>query len=87
VLGICQLSEVEDKLRLVTCRDTMLQMPTDHILSLLIAERDKLTRTIEALQGTPRAATLAKELAPCDQHHAYPEPHCPQTCTVDSCDA
>jgi hypothetical protein len=26
-------------------------MPTDHILSLLIAERDKLNRAIEALQG------------------------------------
>jgi hypothetical protein len=27
-------------------------MPTEHILSLLIAERDKLTRAIEALQGS-----------------------------------
>src|SRR5271165_5403655 len=26
-------------------------METDHILSLLLAERDKLTRAIEALQG------------------------------------
>jgi len=26
-------------------------MPTDHIVSLLIAERDKLNRAIEALQG------------------------------------
>jgi hypothetical protein len=26
-------------------------MPTDHILALLIAERDKLNRAIEALQG------------------------------------
>jgi hypothetical protein len=26
-------------------------MPTDHILTLLIAERDKLNRAIEALQG------------------------------------
>ena len=26
-------------------------MPTDHILSLLIAERDKLSRAIEALTG------------------------------------
>ena len=26
-------------------------MPTEHILSLLIAERDKLNRAIEALQG------------------------------------
>jgi hypothetical protein len=26
-------------------------MPTDHIIALLIAERDKLTHAIEALQG------------------------------------
>jgi hypothetical protein len=26
-------------------------MPTEHILALLIAERDKLSRAIEALQG------------------------------------
>ncbi|HTB11056.1 MAG TPA: hypothetical protein VK752_05785 [Bryobacteraceae bacterium] len=29
-------------------------MPTDHILALLIAERDKLNRAIEALQGSPK---------------------------------
>jgi len=29
-------------------------MPTDQILSLLIAERDKLNRAIEVLQDTPR---------------------------------
>ena len=29
-------------------------MPSDHILNLLIAERDKLTRAIEVLQGAPR---------------------------------
>ena len=27
-------------------------MPTEHILALLIAERDKLNRAIEALQGS-----------------------------------
>ena len=26
-------------------------MPTDHIIALLVAERDKLNRAIEALQG------------------------------------
>jgi hypothetical protein len=26
-------------------------MPTDHLVALLIAERDRLTRAIEALQG------------------------------------
>ena len=29
-------------------------MPTDHILTLLIAERDKLNRAIEALQGAAK---------------------------------
>jgi hypothetical protein len=29
-------------------------MPTDHIVALLIAERDKLNRAIEALQGSPK---------------------------------
>ncbi len=33
----------------------MLEMPTDHILTLLISERDKLNRAIEALQGTSRS--------------------------------
>jgi hypothetical protein len=29
----------------------MISMPTDHIIALLIAERDKLNAAIEALQG------------------------------------
>lgn len=29
-------------------------MPTEHILALLVAERDKLNRAIEALQGPVR---------------------------------
>ena len=29
-------------------------MPTEHILALLISERDKLSRAIEALQGVAR---------------------------------
>ena len=37
-----------------------LRMPTDHILSLLIEERNKIDRAIAALQGTPRAATPRK---------------------------
>ena len=41
----------------------MLQMPTDHILSLLIAERDKLNRAIEALQGTPRSGARPRKSA------------------------
>jgi hypothetical protein len=32
-------------------RGTIFTMPTEHILALLIAERDKLNRAIEALQG------------------------------------
>jgi hypothetical protein len=34
--------------------DTIAHMPTDHIVALLIQERDKLTRAIEVLQGTKR---------------------------------
>jgi len=37
--------------RRVVHRDTILWMPTQQILALLIAERDKLERAIEALQG------------------------------------
>jgi hypothetical protein len=37
-----------------------LPMPIDHILILLITERDKLNRAIEVLQGTPRTATQPK---------------------------
>jgi hypothetical protein len=29
-------------------------MPTAHILALLLAERDKLNRAIEALEGSPK---------------------------------
>ena len=32
-------------------------MPTDHIVALLIAERDKLNRAIEALEGTKTPST------------------------------
>ena len=50
-------------------------MPTDHILDLLITERDKLTRAIELLQGTarrggrPRKSTIAAmDAAPTANH-------------------
>jgi hypothetical protein len=40
-------------------------MPTEHIFELLIAERDKLNRAIEALQGpTKRRGRPPKNLAP-----------------------
>jgi hypothetical protein len=29
-------------------------MPTDHIVALLVAERDKLNKAIEVLQGSPK---------------------------------
>ena len=41
----------------VTSRATILPMPTDQILDLLISERDKLNRAIAALQGTSRDGT------------------------------
>jgi hypothetical protein len=36
-------------------------MPTDHIVGLLIAERDKLNRAIEALQETGTTHTSVTE--------------------------
>ena len=39
-------------------------MPTDHILSLLIDERNKIDRAIAALQGTPRSTTRRKTETP-----------------------
>ena len=39
-------------------------MPTDQILHLLISERDKLTRAIEALQGSSRRGTRRKTATP-----------------------
>jgi hypothetical protein len=41
-----------------------LPMPIDHILSLLITERDKLTRAIEVLQGTSRGGRPRKSAVP-----------------------
>jgi hypothetical protein len=38
-------------------------MPTDHIVALLIAERDKLNAAIEALQGTSKTAAPKKTVA------------------------
>lgn len=37
-------------------------MPTEHILALLIQERDKLNRAIEVLQGTKRRGRPPKNL-------------------------
>jgi len=37
-------------------------MPTEHILALLVAERDKLNRAIEALQGARRRGRPPKGL-------------------------
>jgi hypothetical protein len=50
-------------------------MPTDHIVALLIAERDKLNRAIEALQGTKTPAVgaidapIAEAIAPKKKRH------------------
>jgi hypothetical protein len=37
------------------------RMPTDQIVALLIAERDKLTRAIEVLQGARRRGLASEE--------------------------
>jgi hypothetical protein len=39
-------------------------MPTDHIIALLIAERDKLNVAIEALQGSKRRGRPAGSPTP-----------------------
>jgi hypothetical protein len=53
-------------------RATILWMPTDQILSLLLAERDKLNRAIEALQGpTKRRGRLPKN--PTLNHPSVPD--------------
>jgi hypothetical protein len=38
-------------------------MPTEHIVALLIAERDKINRAIEALQGSKRRGRPPKNAA------------------------
>ena len=57
---------------------TIASMATDHIVSLLIAERDKLDRAIEALQGTaatrkPVASAEAPASAPVTEEAAAPK--------------
>ena len=50
-------------------------MPTEHIVTLLIAERDKLTRAIEVLQGTRRRGRPPKDpLAVPEAGATAPEP-------------
>jgi hypothetical protein len=51
-------------------------MPTDHILTLLIAERDKLNRAIEALQGpTKRRGRPPKNAAVASPATTAPAKH------------
>lgn len=45
-----------------TARATMGSMPTEHIVALLIQERDKLNRAIELLQGTRHRGRPPKHL-------------------------
>jgi len=51
--------EVESKMEQTSFRPSLAVlfskvMPTEHIISLLIAERDKLNRAIETLQGSAK---------------------------------
>lgn len=48
----------------VSNHGTITTMPVDQILSLLIAERDKLDKAIAVLQGTPRTPTQPKKATP-----------------------
>jgi hypothetical protein len=45
-------------------------MPTDHIVALLVAQRDKLNAAIEALQGTAsKPAAIETTSAPAKKRH------------------
>jgi len=48
-----------------TCRHVLPSqlMPIDQILSMLIAERDKLNRAIAALKGSPQRSTSRRKAA------------------------
>jgi hypothetical protein len=52
-------------------------MPTEHILAMLIAERDKLTRALEALggaakrRGRPPKSPLATVSAPAEKRRGW----------------
>jgi hypothetical protein len=48
-------------------------MQTEHIVTLLIQERDRLNRAIEALQGTTQAARPSAEERD-DGHHSCDRP-------------
>jgi hypothetical protein len=50
-------------------------MPTEHILTLLITERDKLTRAIEALQGgtKPLGRELKNQVPAIESNTAKPK--------------
>jgi hypothetical protein len=54
-------------------------MPTDHILGLIIAERDKLNRAIEALQGPMKRRGRPPKNALATSSPASPEPAQPAT--------
>jgi hypothetical protein len=49
-------------------------MATEHIISLLIAERDKLNKAIDALGGTAKPAAIAKAIAAVAPAPAEAEP-------------
>jgi hypothetical protein len=52
-------------------------MPTDHILSLLIEEKNKIDLAIAALQGKPRAATPRGTESPASEAKPAPN-HAPK---------
>jgi hypothetical protein len=51
-------------------------MPTEHIVALLVAERDRINRAIEALQGTKRRGRPPKN--PLAALAALPAPASPK---------
>ena len=51
---------------------SMTGMPTEQIISLLVAERDRLNRAIEALQGGTRSAAKPAKASPAGARHRKP---------------
>jgi hypothetical protein len=56
---------------------TLRLMPTEHIVALLIAERDKLNRAIEALQGPLKRRGRPPKNALATAATSVPEPAAP----------
>lgn len=60
IAGMMAIGITPQGIRVIAdCRDTISLMPIDHVVALLIAERDKLNAAIEALQGPRKKPVVA----------------------------